>query len=60
MNTYASMEVQTHAFLISALDEAEWSASRLGLFTPGTHWIAGWGSTRAGLDVVVKMKLKQW
>jgi len=33
--------------LTSALDRVEWSASRLGRFTPregdlGIHWIAGW------------------
>jgi len=36
-----------HAFLTSALDGGEWSASRPGHFTlrekaPGTHWIGGW------------------
>jgi hypothetical protein len=37
----------------------EWSASRLGRFTPGgrgprTHWIGGWVDTRAGLVNVEK------
>jgi hypothetical protein len=41
----------------SALDGGEWSASRPGRITPGkrtpgTHWIGGWMSTRAGLDMV--------
>jgi hypothetical protein len=35
------MEVYLHAFMISAVDEGEWSASRPGRFTPvkktGTH-----------------------
>jgi hypothetical protein len=49
MKTYWGMEVQLHAFLISALDGGEWSASRPGRFTPrervrGTHWIGGWVS----------------
>jgi len=30
----------------------EWSASSLGRFTPGTHWISGWVDPRAGLDAV--------
>jgi hypothetical protein len=29
--------VTTHVFLISALVGGEWSASRPGRFTPGTH-----------------------
>jgi hypothetical protein len=38
------MEVQLHAFLISALDGGEWSALRSGYFisgvrAPGTQWI---------------------
>jgi hypothetical protein len=42
-----------------ALDEGEWSASRLGRFTPrerahGTHLIWGWVGPRAGLDAVAK------
>jgi hypothetical protein len=40
----------------------EWSASRLGRFTPGerapsTHWIGGWVGPRAVLDMVVKRKI---
>jgi hypothetical protein len=36
----------------------DWSASRLGRFTPregasGTHWIGGWVGSRAVLDAVV-------
>jgi hypothetical protein len=42
--------------LTSALDEAEWSASRLSRFTPGTHWIEGWVGLRSGIDVVEKIK----
>jgi hypothetical protein len=37
--------VKLHAFLTSALDGCEWSASRPGRFTPGTHRIgAEWTS----------------
>jgi hypothetical protein len=61
MKTYWGVEVQLHAFLTSALDGGEWSASRSGRFTPregtpGTHWIEGWVSPRAVLDAVVKRK----
>jgi len=41
MNMYWGLEVYPHAFLTSALDVGEWSASRPGHFTPGTHWIGG-------------------
>jgi hypothetical protein len=48
----------THS-LTSALHGGEWSASRLGLFTPrerapGTHWIGGWAGPKVILDAVVK------
>jgi hypothetical protein len=56
------VDVQLHAFLTSALDGGEWSASRPGRFThregtPGTHWIGGWVGPRAVLDAVVKRKI---
>jgi hypothetical protein len=49
MKTYWGMEVKLHAFLTSALDGGEWSASRPASYTPrervpGTHWIGGWVS----------------
>jgi hypothetical protein len=34
IKTYVRVEVQLHAFLTSALDGGEWSASRPGHFTP--------------------------
>jgi hypothetical protein len=51
----------THS-LTSALDGAEWSASRPGRFTPkertlGTHWIGGWVGPRAVLEAVVNRKI---
>jgi hypothetical protein len=47
--------------LTLAIDEGEWSDSRLGSFTPrerapGNHWIGGCVGPRAVLDVVVKRK----
>jgi hypothetical protein len=47
MKAYWGSGCMIHAFLTSALDVGEWSASRIGLFTsrekaPGTHWIGGW------------------
>jgi hypothetical protein len=46
--------------LTSALDGGEWSASRLGRFTPrksapGTHCVGVWVSSRAVLDAVVTL-----
>jgi hypothetical protein len=43
------------------LGTSEWSASRPGRFTPGeiapgTRWIGGWVSPRAGLDDVEERK----
>jgi hypothetical protein len=38
MKTYGGMEVWLHAFQTSALDEGEWSASRLGRFTRGERF----------------------
>jgi hypothetical protein len=62
MKTYWGVEVQLHAFLTSALDGGEWSASRPGRFTPRekapfTHWIGGSVGPRADLDAVVKRKI---
>jgi hypothetical protein len=33
MKTYATVEVQLHSFITSALDGGEWSASHRGRFT---------------------------
>jgi hypothetical protein len=62
MKTYWGVEVKLHAFLNSALDGGEWSASRLGHFTPGertpgTRWIGVWLGPRAVLDTVAKRKI---
>jgi hypothetical protein len=56
------MNVQFHAFLTSALDGGEWSASRPVRLTlreraPSTHWIGDWVGSRAGLGTVVKRKI---
>jgi hypothetical protein len=59
---YWGIEVHLNAFLTSALNEGEWSASHPGRFTPSerdpsTHWIRGCVAPRAGLDAVVKWKI---
>jgi hypothetical protein len=41
----------------SELHSNQWSASRTGRFTPGTHFIGGWVGSRAGLDAVAKGKI---
>jgi hypothetical protein len=57
MPRIGEIEEQLHAFLTSALDGCEWSASRPGRFSPkewapGTHWRGEWVSPRVGLDAV--------
>jgi hypothetical protein len=61
MKAYGGVDVYIHIFLTSVLAVGEWSASRLGRFTPGkrangTHWIGSWVDPRAGLDDVEKRK----
>jgi len=43
------VEVELHALLTSALDGSEWSPSRPGSFTPGTHRIGGWAGRCDGV-----------
>jgi hypothetical protein len=55
VKTYWGVELQPYVFLTSALEEGEWSGSRLGRFDPRetvlrTHWIEGWVILTAGLD----------
>jgi hypothetical protein len=55
------MYISTHS-LTSALDGGELPASHSGRFTPRerasvSHWIGGWVSPRAVMDVVVKSKI---
>jgi hypothetical protein len=62
METYGGSRYITPAFLTSALDGGEWSASRPCRFplwerVPGIHWIEGWVSPRAGPDAVEKRKI---
>jgi len=47
METYGGVELHLNAFLTSAIDGGEWSASRTGSFTPrevflGIHLTGGW------------------
>jgi hypothetical protein len=42
--------------MTSAQVRGEWSVSRPGRFTPGTHWIGDWVDPRASLDDVEKRK----
>jgi hypothetical protein len=56
MKAYGGVDVYIHIFLTSALAGGEWSASRSGRFTPGTHSIGSWVDPRASLDDVVKRK----
>jgi hypothetical protein len=55
MKAFRGMAVEVHIFLTSALAGGEWSVSRPGRFTPGSHWIKGWVGPRAGMDNVEKI-----
>jgi hypothetical protein len=58
MKAYGGLEVYLHAFLTSALDGGEWSASRAGSFTyKDCHWIRGSAGPRVGLVAVEKRKI---
>jgi len=46
------MEIQLQAFLTSATDRGEWSASCPNRFTPGTLWIRGFIGPTSDLDAV--------
>jgi hypothetical protein len=52
MKAYGGLDVWANVFFTSILVGGEWSVSRPGRFTPGTHWIGGWVDLRAGLDDV--------
>jgi hypothetical protein len=61
MKAYGGIDVYIHIFLTLVLVGGEWSASRLGHFTPGErtpgiHWTGGLVGPRAGLDDVEKRK----
>jgi hypothetical protein len=57
MKTYGGVDVQIHVFLTSALVGGDWSASRPGRFSLGTHWIGGWVGPRTGLDNVERRNI---
>jgi hypothetical protein len=55
MKGYRGVELQCYAFLTSALNGGDWTASCTGRFSPGdryngNHWIGGWVVPRAGID----------
>jgi hypothetical protein len=57
MKTYGGVKLIVLSLLTSALDGGEWSASRLGFFTPaeiapGAYWIGGWVGFRADRNAV--------
>jgi hypothetical protein len=54
MKGYGGVDVETHAFLTSALVGGELSASRPGPFTAATHWIGDWVDPKDGLDTMQK------
>jgi hypothetical protein len=56
MKVYGGVDISIHVFMTSALVGGEWSASRPGRFTIGTHWIGGYVSPRTSLDDVEKKK----
>jgi hypothetical protein len=56
METYGSGGIAP-PFFISALVGGEWSASRPGRFTPGTHWIRGWVGPRVDLEAIKKREI---
>jgi hypothetical protein len=61
MKTYGSIELYFHAFLTSALDRGEWSASCPDRFTskemaPSTNWM-GMGPEPAWTDIEAKIYL---
>jgi hypothetical protein len=61
IKTCGRVALLLHAFLTSALNGGEWSASLSGLFTrwernPGTHLVGNCVASRAGLDAVMKKK----
>jgi hypothetical protein len=56
MKAYVGVDVYSHICLALALVGDEWSPSRSGRFTPGTHWMGGWVDPRAGLDDVEEKK----
>jgi hypothetical protein len=50
------MYIHIYIFLTSALVRGDRSASHLGRFTSGTHWIGGWVRPRTGVDDMERRK----
>jgi hypothetical protein len=55
--TKAIGRYSSYSFSTSALDGGEWSASRPGERTPGTHSTGGWMAPRAGLYKEAREKI---
>jgi hypothetical protein len=55
MKTYGGVDVKTHVFFTSTLDEGEWYASRSCRFTSRTHWIGHWVDLKACLYDMEKL-----
>jgi hypothetical protein len=56
MKEYGTLYVEIRVILTLSLVGGEWSASRPGRFTPGTHCVGDWVDPRAGMDDVEKRK----
>jgi hypothetical protein len=55
------VEVQLHAFFISALDGGEWSASNPGRVTSGKEFLVrGWVRLKVDMDSVANRKSLPW
>jgi hypothetical protein len=57
MEAKGEIMYSSYSFLTSALDRVEWSASRPGERTPGTHWTGGWVGPRAGPATEISAKI---
>jgi hypothetical protein len=52
MKANGGVDVWIYKLFTSTLVGVDWSASRSGHFTPGTHWIGGWVGHGTALEYV--------